>query len=431
MMRRRLILVFLATSSLVTLAFVVPLAALVQRTVADRAIDAARVDTSAVVPSLVSDNTRTEIEAAMILTASGREGRMSILTSQGWQIGPEIEPSARVEEALALGVSDIGETGEGMEVVSAVASGPEELSVIRVLVPRSMMWDGVVRAWAILAAIGVLLVAISVMVADLLARSVVRPTQDLAAAAHRLGLGDLDTRVEPSGPDELRELADSFNNLGGQVSTMLAREREMVADLSHRLRTPLTKLRLRIDHVDDREVAAGLKSDVDDITTVVTNVIREARGAINRNRRCNAADIVTERARFWAALAEDQRRPLRLIEGASPLPVAVDPTELSAVIDNLVDNVFVHTDEGCELVIGFDQSDGNARIWVADNGVGFPAGFDVTRRGRSGGGSTGLGLDIARQLTDEAGGHLEIGSGENGGALVTLSLPLAPLLPQR
>ncbi len=430
-MRRRLILVFLATSSLVALAFVVPLAALVQRTVADRAVDEARADAAAVVPSLVSESTRDEIEGAMVLTASGQEGRMSILTSQGWRIGPEIVPSARVEQALTLGVSDIGEVDGGIEVVSAVASGPDELSVIRVFVPRSMLWNGVIRAWMILAAIGSLLITISVVVADLLARSVVRPTQDLAAAAHRLGLGDLETRVEPSGPEELMELAEAFNILGGRVSTMLARERELIADLSHRLRTPLTKLRLRIDHVHDPELAADLKSDVDDITTVVTNVIREARGAMNRDRRCDAADIVTERARFWAALAEDQDRPLRLVEGASPLPVAVDPTELGAVVDNLVDNVFVHTDEGCELVIGFDRSNGSARIWVADDGSGFPAGFDAGQRGRSGGNSTGLGLDIARQLADEAGGRLEFEASESGGAQVTLVLPLAPLLPDR
>lgn len=430
-MRRQLILVFLATSSLVTLAFVVPLAALVQRTVADRAIDTARADAAAVVPSLVSDGTRDEIEGAMLLTAAGQDGRMSILTSQGWRIGPEIVPSGRVEQALALGVSDVGEIDDGIEVVSAVASGPEELSVIRVFVPRSMMWNGVVRAWSVLAAIGAFLIAISVVVADLLARSVVRPAQDLAAAAHRLGRGDLDTRVEPRGPDELMELASAFNNLGGQVSSMLAREREMVADLSHRLRTPLTKLRLRIDHVRDPDLAADLRSDVDDITSVVTNVIREARGALNRDRRCDAAAIVTERARFWAALAEDQERPLRLVEGDSPLPVAVDPIELEAVVDNLVDNVFVHTDEGCALTIGFDQLNGNARIWVADNGPGFPAGFDATGRGLSGAGSTGLGLDIARQLAEETGGRLDVGTGESGGALVTLVLPLAPLVAGR
>ena len=108
--------------------------------------------------------------------------------------------------------------------------------------------------------------------------------------------------------------------------------------------------------------------------------------------------------------------------------MAVDPTELAAVIDNLVDNVFVHTDEGSELIIGFDRHDGRARIWVADGGPGFPPGFDPTRRGNSGGGSTGLGLDIARQLADEAGGRLDIGSNRAGGARVTLSLPLAPVL---
>ena len=427
-MRRRLILVFLAGSSLVTLAFVVPLAALVQRTVADRAIDTARADAAAVVPSLISENSRDQIEAAMILTASGREGRMSIMTTQGWHIGAEFEPSPRVEEALTLGVSDVGDVNDGVEVVSAVASAPDELSVIRVHVPRRLLWEGVPRAWSILAAIGVFLVAISVLVADLLARSVVRPTQNLANAAFRLGRGELETRVEPSGPEELVELANAVNSLGGQVSTMLARERELVADLSHRLRTPLTKLRLRVDHVTDPALAADLKSDVDDLTAVVTNVIREARGAMNRTQRCDAARIVTERAAFWAPLAEDQHRALQLEGRSGSLPVAVDAIELEAVIDNLVDNVFVHTDEGRDLAMGFDHQDGSAVIWVSDNGPGFPPDFDAFARGLSGGDSTGLGLDIARQLADEAGGRLDIGAGSSGGARVTLTLPLAGVL---
>ncbi|MDH3293919.1 MAG: HAMP domain-containing histidine kinase [Acidimicrobiia bacterium] len=424
-MRRRLMLVFVATSTMVALAFVVPLAALVQRTVADRAVDTARAEAASVVPSLVLGDGAAEIEAAVGQTQAGLDGRMTVVLADGSVIGaPLAGPSDRVDQALANGRSSTGETDGGIEVVTAVAGGGGQLSAIRVFVPRSLLWDGVFRAWALLASVGAALVAISVLVADRLARSVVQPVQRLAGAAQELGQGRLDVTVEPSGPEELVELAGAFNDLGGQVSSMLAREREMVADLSHRLRTPLTKLRLRVDQVGDPDLVAELRSDVDDLTGVVTGVIREARGALRRDARCDAGKVVAERAEFWRALADDQGRPMHTSYTAEPLPVAVNAVELAAVVDNLVDNVFSHTSAGTEVIIGCERAGSSVRIRVGDHGPGFPDEFDLAERGRSGGGSTGLGLDIARQLAAEANGELTLGSTAAGGALVTLTLPL-------
>lgn len=431
-MRRRLILVFVATSTLVAVAFVVPLAALVQRTVADRAVDSARAESAAVVPSLVSAEGTADvagIETAIGQTESGADNRMSVVLSDGTVVGaPLVERSARLDEALRSGLSGIGDIDGGVEVVTAVALGSGDLSAIRVFVAREMLWDGVVRAWVLLASVGAFLVAISVVVADRLARSVVRPVQDLAEAAERLGEGDLGARVEVTEPEELAELAGAFNHLGGRVAEMLARERELVADLSHRLRTPLTKLRLRVDQVHDPELAAELRGDVDDLTSVVTSVIREARGALRREAACDMAAVVGERAGFWQALAEDQGRLMSVEVSTEPLPVAVNPVELQAVIDNLVDNVFSHTPEGSDFAIGCIRAGASARMWVGDSGAGFPEGLDLAARGQSigdaGTKSTGLGLDIAAQLAAEAGGELSLGSSADGGALVVLTLPL-------
>jgi len=421
-MRRRLILVFVAVSTLVATAFVVPLGFLVRRTAEDRAIDVARAEASAVVPALVADGAREQIEFAVGATGAGRDGRMTVITWQGWMIGPEIDPSPRVQAALASGASDIGDTAGGMEVVAAVASGPDELSAIRVFVADSQLRSGQWRAWGTLAAVGAILVGISVVVADRLARSVVRPTQDLASAARRLGDGDLDAAVQPEGPDELVELAGAFNVLGAQVSSMLDRERELVAELSHRLRTPLTKLRMRLDQVDDHELAAALRSDVDGVTEVVNDLIGEARGTIAAEQGCDVADVVIERAEFWRVLAEDQRRPWRFEQGSGTLRVGVPRPELAAAVDVLLENVFAHTGEGTALTIGFDERAGSARIWVADAGDGIDP--SLIERGRSSAGSTGLGLDIARRMADGVGGSLDVVASSTGGAKVVISLPL-------
>ncbi len=421
-MRRRLILVFVAVSTLVATAFVLPLGFLVRRTAEDRAIDVARADAAAVVPALVADGTRDQIDWAVDTTASGRDGRMTVITWQGWMIGPKIDPSPQVRAALRSGASGIEDTDGGVEVVAAVASGPNELSAIRVFVADSELRDGQWRAWGTLAAVGAILVGISVVVADRLARSIVRPTQDLASAARRLGDGELDVAVRPEGPDELVELASAFNDLGAKVSSMLDRERELVAELSHRLRTPLTKLRMRLDQVDDPELSAALAGDVDGVTEVVNGLIREARGTLAAELGCQVGDVVIERAEFWRVLAEDQQRPWRFEQGSGGLRVGVPGSELAAAVDVLLENVFAHTADGTALTIGFDERAGSARIWVADAGDGIDP--RLMERGQSSAGSTGLGLDIARRMAGGAGGSLEVVSSTMGGAKVVIALPL-------
>ncbi|MEZ5247622.1 MAG: HAMP domain-containing sensor histidine kinase [Acidimicrobiales bacterium] len=427
-MRRRLILVFVAVSTLVALAFVVPLGFLVARTAEDRSLDGARADAAAIVPALVAGATRDTIESVMLSTDAGRQGRLTVVTSQGWNIGPDVEMSERMDAALRDGLSAIGSTAGGIEVVSAVATGPDQLSVIRVFVPDAQRREGQYRAWGALAGVGGLLVLISVVVADRLSRSVVQPTQDLAAAARRLGDGDLDSRVDPDGPEELVELADVFNALGSRVSGMLERERELVAELSHRLRTPLTKLRMRLDQVDDAELAAQLAIDLDDVTAVVNDLIHEARGLIEASSGCDAADVVTRRAEFWQVLAEDQERPWRFEPGGGPLRVQVPEAELAAAIDVVLENAFSYTDEGVALSVGFEAGDETVRIWVADAGPGFSE--ESLERGTSGSGSTGLGLDIVRRLADKADGSFVVGAGRLGGAEVMLVLPLDTSRPR-
>ena len=423
-MRRQLVLVFVAISALVATAFVIPLGVLVSRTAEDRAIDSARADASSVVPALTAGASRAQIESALGATTAGSEGRMSVVTSQGWMIGAPFASSARVATALESGASDIGPVpnGDGVEVVAAVAAGSGELSAVRVFVPQERLERGQWRAWSVLALVGLVLIGISVFVADRLARSVVGPTRRLASAARRLGEGDLDATVPLEGPEELVDLAGAFNDLGERVSTMLDRERELVAELSHRMRTPLTKLRLRVDQVTDPALAHELRADLDDVTTAVNGLILEARGKLAAGSGCDLNRVAADRAAFWQVLADDQMRPWVFTAADDALIVEPTESELVAAIDVLIENVFAHTAEGVPLAISCSRNGGVASFVVDDGGDGFDPGRAA--RGDSGAGSTGLGLDIARQLAAHAGGSFAIEASSLGGAAVTLRLPV-------
>ena len=205
---------------------------------------------------------------------------------------------------------------------------------------------------------------------------------------------------------------------------LLALEREQAADLSHRLRTPVTALRLDVDQIDDPQVAERLRGHVDNLVRTVDQVVADARRPVRADveSRCDAAQVVRERVEFWSALAQDQDRAVGGRLDPGPAWVAVDAADLADAMDALLDNVFAHTPDGTAFAVDLAAlPGGGARVEVSDAGPGFPEG-DVSERGRSGAGSSGLGTDIARRVAVASGGSVELGRSAAGGASVVLLL---------
>jgi len=141
------------------------------------------------------------------------------------------------------------------------------------------------------------------------------------------------------------------------------------------------------------------------------------------------AAVTRERAAFWSALAEDDGRPWTVDVAAAAdragFVVALSAGEASAVIDALVGNVFAHTPEGSAYALAVRPGDdGTVRLEVDDSGAGIDRPGAAVDRGATRGGSTGLGLDIARRSAEAAGGRLQIEASHLGGARVVLTLPV-------
>ena len=213
--------------------------------------------------------------------------------------------------------------------------------------------------------------------------------------------------------------------MAGRIGELLTAEREQVADLSHRLRTPITALRLDVESLSDPDERARLATDVDELTRQVDDVIREARRVEREGglAGCDAAEVVSDRVRMWGALAEDQGRTARTDLTVGPLPTRLSADDLAAAVDALLGNVMAHTPEGAPLSVSLTREpDGFVRLVVEDGGSGIPEG-SASVRGRSGSGSTGLGLDIARRTAVASGGSMLVDrSADLGGARVTLRL---------
>ncbi|MDT5039570.1 MAG: hypothetical protein QOE51_555 [Actinoplanes sp.] len=417
-MRRRLTLLVAATTLLVLIAFLVPLALLVPQVAADRAVGRADDAVRAIVP-LVGTSPADQLQ----LSLAGLPVPVTVyLPGDAAALGTQAPRTEAVRLAAQRNESFIVDGPAGREIVVPVLAG-NGTAVVRTVVPRAELTRGVTKAWLVLAALGLTLVLLGLVVADRLARSLTAPIAELSAVSHRLARAELDARASPAGPPEIREVAGALNHLAARIQDLLRAERESVADLSHRLRTPLTALRLEAESLRDPEEAARVAAAADGIERAVTAVIQQARrrGTERPAASCDATTVIAGRVAFWSVLAEDTDRTVRQQLPATPLPVAVAADDLAAALDALLGNVFAHTPDGTDLAVSLQaRPGGGAILTVTDEGPGFPA--TALRRGSSGSGSTGLGMDIARQAAETAGGTLTVDTAPAGGARVCLHL---------
>jgi signal transduction histidine kinase len=421
-MRLRISLLVMATSSLVLVSFLVPLALVLRTLAADRAVSAATAEAQSLaplVPTLAIGSLRLTVDQVNMQT----DTPLTVFLPSGAELGQPAPVSQAIRLARHGRSFSAGAPG-GEQVLVAVEGLAGGTAVIRTFVPDSVLRHGLTRAWLLLGAVGLLLLVLSVVVADQLARSLVRPLTVLARAADRLAAGDLSARAAVAGPPEVRRAGAGLNRLAVRIGELLAHERETVADLSHRLRTPLTALRIDAESLRDGAEMERLLADAGSVERTVSEIIREARrpGGGGAPVRCDAARVIAERAAFWWPLAEDQNRRMTVEVAPGPVPVFVAADDLATCADILLGNVVAHTPEGVAFAVRLSRrAAGGAWLVVADDGPGF-GGADPTRRGQSSGGSTGLGLDIARRIAEASGGTLVIGRSPSGGGSVTLGL---------
>ncbi len=424
-MRNRLAVLAVAITSFVVLAYTIPLALLVARRAEEGAKVAAERRVQAAAAQLIE---------AVSVTQSGNlddlEGLLSVPDSvlitdgSGGSLGdPSVstmvaEPAASAREAVWADRDD-----GAWELALPVVTLDGTLAV-QTVVPARALREGVGEAWAFLSILGLAVILGALLLADRLGRRLRDPVEVLAGAAERLGSGQLETRVPPSEIEELDIVGEAFNRLAPQLESLLIEERESLADLSHRLRTPLSALRLQSDSIANDDDRAALTQLVDRMEIAVDELIESMRRG-EPTGECDAVAVVGDRVEFWAVLADEQRRPLRRDIAPGSLPVSLSSSQLESLVDILLGNVFDHTDPGVGFSVSLVGTGEQAILEIADAGPGLPDDLDVLERGESGAGSSGLGLDIARRLATDAGGTIDVGpGGGTGGLSVKITLPL-------
>jgi signal transduction histidine kinase len=422
--RRRVTLLVAAILAAVILAFLVPLALLLRTLAEDRAIAVATSQSQTLLAVAQAAQGRAATDGQVWALVGGRPAAVfSLYLANDTILGPRVQDPG-VDQARRQSRSWT-RRGNPTVIYTLAVTRDQGPLVVRAEVGEAQLHQGVNRAVAIIGVLGLLLFVVAVVVADLAARRITASLQALAVAADRMRDGSLEGAVPEEGPKEVVAVAAALNRLGERVRQLLASERDAVADLSHRLRTPVTALRLDTEFVEDPDVAERLSGHVSQLERTVDAIVHDARRPSRSGQAAPSSDVgkvVGERVSFWSALAEDQGRPLRLALPDQPLRARLSANELADVVDVLIDNVFAHTEEGTPVEIWVvPRADGAVVLTVEDAGVGLPS-VDVIDRGKSNAGSTGLGLDIVRRAALASGGSLELGRSRLGGALVRLVL---------
>ncbi len=351
-----------------------------------------------------------------------------VYDSQGRYAGETLD---RSEQELAVPIQAGGQT---VGFLLAVPPGWEQLQ------PQEQSFLDQVNRALLLA--GALAGALSILLGLGLSRGLAAPLARLTSAARRIAGGDLGQRVPETGSTEVAALGQAFNQMAADLEKAEELRRNLVADLAHELRTPLSviqgNLRAILDGVYPLEQAEI--ATLYDETLLLNRLVDDLRelalaeaGQLRLERRPVApADLVSramESARVQAAakgiaLQADLPEDLPLVD--------VDPQRIGQVLGNLLNNALVHTPSGGEIIVTARLRESEVEFGVRDTGEGIasedlPYVFErFYRAGRARAtGGTGLGLAIAKQLVEAHGGRIEVESEIGRGTQFTFTLPVA------
>jgi two-component system sensor histidine kinase MprB len=357
------------------------------------------------------------------------------------------EPDSRVTIPVSSGDRTLARSGgdasfadieeDGTELRVLIQPLPEggAIQIARSLADTEHTLDTLVIILALVSAGGI---ALAAALGPVVARTALAPAGEVSAAAEQVArTHDLTHRIEVRGDDELGRLAASFNEMMTALERSEAAQRRLVADASHELRTPLATLRTnietlgrgeRLDPDERRRLVADVTQELEEMTELVGDVVELARapGQDAVERRDVALD---ELARDAIERAQRRAREIRFEPRLQPSIVHADAQRLGRAISNMLDNACKWSPPDGVVEVHVD----GGRVTVRDHGPGFPPDhldkvFDRfwradEARGKPG---SGLGLAIVQRVAEEHGGRAAASNAEDGGAVVSLTLPVEP-----
>ena len=449
-MRNRLLLVLVGVVALVLAVHDIPLAGHLQRVERDRLVTSLERDAFLIAgraeEALEGGTAAQQPELSELVARYSREKdvRVAIVDSDATGVVGSDDAvlqenfSNRPEFTEALGgYPTTGERpsvtlGEDLFYVAVpVWSGEEIVGAVRLTAPERVVSDRAAERVRGLLAVALISLLIAVVVAWLLARSVIKPIMRLRAATDQLAMGDLSARADDAqGPPEIKALANSFNSMAGRLGQLVDRQRAFAGTASHQLRTPLTALRLRLEQLsyevgDDSDLAETVEEaliETDRLHRMIEGLLAltRAEDAAAGPVEVDLSAVLRNRADHWAPLADERSVDL-VVDAAEGVTALAAAGAVEQIIDNLVDNALEVSPPDSSIYMTVSAGTHVAELHIIDEGPGLSdadraRAFDRFWRGAgSAPGGSGLGLAIVQQLVAASDGSAELHRSAAGG----------------
>ena len=265
-------------------------------------------------------------------------------------------------------------------------------------------------------------------IAIIFMRNQIRPIRRLAIAARSFGMGRGSSEIKPSGAKEVRQATQAFRQMRERISRQFAQRTEMLAGVSHDLRTPLTRMKLQIEMLERTPETRELQDDIQEMERMIDGYLTFARGEGSESlSKINLASLIEE-------IISTERRDGSVINFVNKSKTIKSVTLRPQAIKRAITNLIINSKKYAETVkVEFEYNSEHAIITIDDNGPGIKpehrddvlkAFFRLDPSRNTDTGGTGLGLTIAKDIVQSHGGDLLLSEASLGGLRATITLPL-------
>ena len=282
--------------------------------------------------------------------------------------------------------------------------------------------------------VGLTLAGLVLLANYFMVNKLLSPVRLLKRGAERIRQGDLSFRVKSNRQDELGELTESINHMADSLQSMLEAKRQLLLAISHELRTPITKAKLRLEFMDDSDIKEQLREDIDEIDLLISDLV-EAERLNNKHAALSSEWVeIGDFVRAVTAQYIDYPGGLKLEMPEPDIEVFIDRLRIRLLITNLLGNAIRHGLDN-PITIAASGDEDWVKLTVMDKGEGIAPQHlsklsepfyraDSSRQRNTGG--FGLGLYLCRLIAEAHGGDLKISSKLGEGTQVTVKLPRHP-----
>jgi signal transduction histidine kinase len=283
----------------------------------------------------------------------------------------------------------------------------------------------------------ILLVLLLFVASYLFIRTIIKPVKQLQKAVEQIKSGNLDIQIPVRRRDELGELSTQFNTMTSQLKKMLKAKDQLLLDVSHELRSPLTRMKVAAEFIDDAKVKKTITDEADGMESMIAEILETARlGSPHGNLQYEEVDLSS----FIKKIIENfsWRKPgIQIKATKGGLIINADPRRLSILFSNILDNALRYSEQQKQAAsVSVSKIKQGIRVIVKDYGCGIPAKdmpfifepfyrVDPSRSKETGG--YGIGFSLSKRIVEAHGGSIEVQSKPDKGTRVTIVFPTPPV----